>query len=197
MSEKIWSYDFEKHKEIKAGTLLLSAPFSIDDYFSRSVVLICRHDHLGTHGLIINKVLEGLTLHSLVANFPIDFNAKVLFGGPVSKDYVQYVHNQGMLLQDSTKIADGVYWGGDFEQVKKHIRQGKIFPQHIRFFLGYAGWEPGQLEEELKQDSWIISQNANNALFYSNPLLLWSEILSNMGGVYRSMSNYPENPQLN
>jgi putative transcriptional regulator len=80
--KKVWSYDFEKHKEIKAGQLLLSEPFMFDENFRRTVVLICSHDETdGTVGIIINKPVN-LRLNDVVHDFP-PFKAKLMLGGPV------------------------------------------------------------------------------------------------------------------
>ncbi len=196
MSEQIWSYELEKHKVIKPGSLLLAEPFMGDENFKRAVILICKHDKDGTDGLLLNKPIK-LRIQDLLNNFPLDFDAKLLLGGPVGTDTIQALHNQGQLLPESTKISDGVFWGGDFEQIKKHIRQGNIKTQHIRFYLGYSGWSAGQLDEELNDNSWIISEGANQAIFYTETNMLWQSTLNNMGGIYKIMANYPESPILN
>jgi len=196
MSDNIWNYEYEKGKVIKPGTLLLAEPFMADENFRRSVILICRHDEDGTHGLLLNKPIK-LRIQDLLNNFPLDFDAKLLLGGPVGTDVIQTVHNQGILLPDSVKLSDGVFWGGNFEQLKKYIRLGTMKTQHVRFFLGYSGWTPGQLEEELKENSWIIADGASDALFYSSSNTMWQDVLTKMGGIYKTMAGYPESPILN
>jgi putative transcriptional regulator len=68
----------------------------------------------------------------------------------------------------------------------------------IKFFLGYSGWSPGQLEEELKLDSWIVSDQVSDALvFETNPELMWKEAMRSLGGRFSVYSNYPEDPRMN
>src|SRR4051812_40076623 len=109
--EKIWSYEFEKGKEIKAGRLLLSEPFMFDENFKRTVVLVCEHnDDNGTVGLILNKPIE-LGLNDIVEDFPL-FDSKVFLGGPVGTDTLQFLHSLGDKIEDSLQLGEGLYWGG-------------------------------------------------------------------------------------
>src|SRR5690606_33036284 len=116
----------------------------LDNNFKRSAVLVCDYVKAeGTVGFILNKPLD-MRVDDLVADFP-EFDAEVFFGGPVQTDTIHYLHNVGELLDESTKIVDGVYWGGDFDKLKFLISQGLIEPKNIRFFVGYSGWSEGQL----------------------------------------------------
>lgn len=194
--EKIWNYDFEKGKGISSGSLLLAEPFMEDDNFKRAVVLVCRHDEDGTHGLLLNKPVD-LRLQDVIEHFPLGYDGKLMLGGPVGMDLIQVIHNRGSLIEGSMEIADGVYWGGNFEQIKKYIRQGKLTSAHLRFFIGYSGWELGQLEEEVKDSSWIIATGANEVIFHNGFSEMWRNKMSAMGSVYKLMAGYPENPLLN
>ncbi len=186
----------QKQNPLKVGTLLIAAPWMDDPTFARKVVLITRYEKDGIDGLVINEPLDA-RLQEFVPGFPLGFEAKVFLGGPIGQEFAQCLHTQGQLLPDSKKIDDGVFWGGDFEQIKKHVRQSDIDSKHIRFYVGYAGWEAGQLEEEIEQDFWIKTNAANEAIFYTPASDVWSKSLEKMGGIYKSMLNYPENPALN
>jgi putative transcriptional regulator len=194
--EKSWSFEYEKDKRIGAGTLLLAEPFMDDDNFRRAVVLVCQHDADGTHGLLLNKPID-LRLQDVIENFPLGYDGKLLLGGPVGTDLIQVIHNRGTLIEGSMKIADGVYWGGNFEQIKKLIRQGTLTSAHLRFFIGYSGWDEGQLDLEVRDSSWIITTGANELLFYHSPSEMWKEKMQAMGGMYKAMALYPESPMLN
>ncbi len=186
----------QKESPVNTGTLLVAAPWMDDPNFARKVVLITRYDKDGVDGVVINEPLD-VRIQEIVPSFPLGFDAKVLLGGPVGHDFAQCVHTQGQLLPDSKKLDEGVFWGGDFNQIKKHVRQSNIDAKHIRFYVGYSGWEAGQLEEEIAQDFWIKARGANEAIFYTPPANVWSNTLENMGGIYKSMLSYPENPALN
>jgi len=193
---KIWSYDFEKSKELKGGQLLLSEPFMPDENFRRTVVLVCEHTpDNGTVGLIINKPIN-LRLNDIMEDFPA-FKGKVFLGGPVGTDTLQFLHSLGNLVEGSVKLAENLYWGGNFEQIKMLMLEEKIKPNDIRFYLGYSGWTVGQLHSELKENSWIITPATHQQIFETPIEVLWREVMRKMGGIYNTMAGYPENPALN
>ncbi|MBK7149692.1 MAG: YqgE/AlgH family protein [Bacteroidetes bacterium] len=195
-NQNIWSYEFEKSKEIGKGQLLLSEPFMLDENFRRTVVLICDHnEENGTVGLVLNKPIN-LRLTDVVEDFP-SFKAPLFLGGPVGTDTLQFLHTLGDQIEDSIKIADNLYWGGDFEQLKTLIELEKVSAQDIRFYLGYSGWGFHQLEEEMKENSWILTPATHHHIFKTDYTVLWKNTMQHMGGVYETMATYPENPLLN
>jgi len=170
-------------KEIQTGRILIAEPFMVDPNFKRSVVALCDHTkEEGTVGFIVNKPL-GLRLNELIMDFP-PFETEAFFGGPVQTDSIHYIHNVGDLLDNSTKVVDGVWWGGDFEKLKFLISSKMIEPHNIRFYVGYAGWSPGQLSEEMKMGSWVLSDMYANYLFKSKAKKLWQQTLNNKGDTY-------------
>lgn len=194
--DNVWSYEFEKGKGVKAGKLLLSEPFMFDENFRRTVVLVCEHtQENGTVGLILNKPIN-LRLNDVVEGFP-PFKGKIFLGGPVGTDTMQFVHGLGDRIENSLKLADGLYWGGNYDQLKEMMANGEITTEHVRFFLGYSGWSSGQLDEELKDNSWIIADANAHHIFDTPHEHLWKIIMKEMGGVYTTMAGYPENPTLN
>lgn len=195
-SEKLWNYDFEKDKPITAGRLLLSEPFMFDENFKRTVVLVCEHtEDNGTAGLILNKPIN-LRLNDIVDGFP-PFKGKLFLGGPVGTDTMQFLHRIGNKVENSLQVAENLYWGGDFEQVKGMLSRNEIHPNDIRFFLGYSGWASGQLLDEMKENSWIIADATSQYIFDSDNEKLWKDVMRNMGGIYNTMATYPESPILN
>lgn len=194
--EKTWSYEFEKDKAITAGSLLLSEPFMFDENFKRTVVLICEHtEDNGTVGLILNKPID-IRLNDLVEEFP-SFSEKIFLGGPVGTDTLQFLHRVGDKIENSIPLSENLFWGGDIEQVKELMTRKEIQPNDIRFFIGYSGWGHEQLIDELKENSWIIAQASSKYVFDFEKDTLWKEVMGNMGGIYNTMSKYPENPALN
>lgn len=195
-NEKIWGYEFEKNKSLQPGQLLLSEPFMEDENFRRTVVLLCEHHpENGTVGIILNKTIK-LRLEELVENFP-PFKGKVFFGGPVGTDSLHFLHSLGDELEGTIRLSEHLYWGGNFEQLILMIKEGKVGANDVRFYLGYSGWSVGQLEEEMKSNSWIITKASYKYVFQTPAEMLWKEVMTNMGGVYQTMSGYPENPSFN
>lgn len=180
----------------KRGDLLISEPFLPDPNFERTVVLICENNQDGSIGFILNKpslVNLGDVFEDLES-----FQKKLLVGGPVQQDSMHFLHRSLAEVEGGTRIGDGIYWGGNFEQLKILMQEDRIDPEDVLYFLGYSGWAPGQLDQELRENSWIVSPEATaTQVFDLDPELLWREVLKNMGGKYRMFSNYPTDPRLN
>ena len=178
-------------KKISTGTILLAEPFMVDPNFKRSVVLLCDHTKSeGTVGFVLNKNL-GLQINELIIDFP-SFNTEVYYGGPVQTDSIHYIHNVGDVLDNSTKVVDGVWWGGDFEKLKFLITSDLIKPENIRFFVGYSGWSPGQLDGEMNHGSWVITEMYANYLFKNKSDSLWQQVMKNKGDRYEVIADMPD-----
>lgn len=170
--------------DIDNGLLLLAEPFMEDPHFRRAVVLICDHHDQGTLGFILNKPI-GMKINALLSGFP-EFDAEVHYGGPVQTDTLHFLHAKGDLIKDGVEVLRGLYWGGDFEQLKICVRRGLVRPDEIRFFVGYSGWEPEQLRNEIdEQQSWLLAQADLNYVFNnSHPHAVWKQVLEHQGGTY-------------
>lgn len=184
------------HIPLSKGDLLISEPFLPDPNFERSVILLCEHNEDGSIGFVLNKPME-LQLKDVLEE--VNGFEKVLYrGGPVQEDTLHFIHRFGTSLEGSEEIGNGIYWGGNFEQLLSMINTKQLNPTDFLFFVGYSGWSPGQLENELKEESWIVHKNASPFdVFDSSAPNLWRKVLNNMGGKYRMFSNYPIDPRLN
>ena len=182
--------------KLKKGNLLIAEPSALGDIsFNRSVILLAEHTENGSVGFIINKPLK-YTIHDLVPEIEAAFI--IYNGGPVEQDNLYFIHNIPSQIPNSIEIANGIYWGGDFETTKELINKGKINQDNIRFFLGYTGWAPSQLEGEMLINSWIISQNIyENKIIGKSTEHFWKEKILELGGEYLIWCNAPEDPNLN
>jgi putative transcriptional regulator len=176
------------------GKLLLSAPF-LTDIFKRSVVYITEYNDKGSIGFIINKPLT-LKINDVIDDFP-EFDAKVYYGGPVQQEMLNFFHKASDKISGGFELDEDLFWGGDFETLKNLAESGDLNPDDFRFFLGYAGWAPNQLDEELKINSWIVNNSKPDDVFSKDPENLWKNILKDMGGEYSIISTFPENPSVN
>jgi putative transcriptional regulator len=181
--------------EISPGKILIAEPFMLDPNFKRTVILICEHETHGTTGFILNKFLD-IKMEELIADFP-KTAAKVHIGGPVGVDTVHYLHDVGHILDDSIEVSPGIFWGGDFEQLKFLIQNGLITEKNIKFFVGYAGWTENQLAEELIEGSWLVDDMDPNYLFKTRPFVLWQTVLHNKGNTYTVIAQMPDSVSLN
>jgi putative transcriptional regulator len=178
------------------GTLLIAEPSILTDVsFNRSVVLVAEHNSKGSVGFVINKPLA-FTINDLVTSISAEFT--VFNGGPVEQDNLYFVHTVPHIILNSIEIADGIYWGGNFEMISEAINLQTIKKDEIRFFLGYSGWGNAQLNQEIEQKSWLVVKNEyGNQLFKESASDFWRNELLDLGGNYPLWSNAPENPLLN
>lgn len=176
------------------GTILIANPFLKDPNFVRSAILICENMPEGTFGFVLSQVHPN-TLNELIPD--ILSKNKVLKGGPVQTDTLHFLHQYPDLISGGLEVIDGVFWGGNFESLQIHLQHDNLDPDKIKFFVGYSGWTEGQLDFEMKEDSWLVTNATKKLLFNVSPENTWKESLRNLGGKYEAMINYPLDPQLN
>jgi len=185
-----------KHKNVlpKAGTLLISEPFSKDAYFKRSIVLLTLNNEEGAVGFILNKQVE-LSLSDLFEE-DFDFKGKVSVGGPVSIDRIDFLHTLGHLIPESVHVIGDIYWGGNFNTVLNLLRSHSINENQIRFFIGYSGWSKGQLDKEIENDYWLVTKPLSDTIMNVDTNY-WKSTLKRLGKKYEVWLNIPEDPVLN
>ena len=183
------------HVEPQKGRILIAEPFLPGSYFNRAIVFLVAYSDKGTVGFILNKKID-FHLNDLMGELP-EFESEVYLGGPVSTDSVYFIHTLGDTIPGSMHIKGQLYWGGDFDVLKQLILTGQVHSEQIRFFLGYSGWDAGQLEDELKENSWLVSEINDEQILDSSDESLWLKLVREMGGKYSLWENYPENPSMN
>ncbi|MDX2284319.1 MAG: YqgE/AlgH family protein [Bacteroidia bacterium] len=176
------------------GRFLISEPFMADENFQRTVVLLVEHGKEGSLGFILNRRLK-LRIGELIDDMEA-LDVPVFSGGPVEGHTLYYVHRLGH-LPGSQQVHDGLYWGGDFDTLKHMAQGGQVHPDEIRFFVGYSGWAPGQLQSELKRKSWIVAPENTGFVFADDVQGIWQQMLRSLGDKYRIIANYPADPRLN
>ena len=141
--------------DLKAGLYIKSNADLNGSFFEHTSILIVEHDEAGSVGFVTNKPF-GKSLHEL-----IEFNHSKPFplmdGGPVDRDHLFVLHKRPDLIDGGEQIPNGLYLGGNMEQVIQAINTGNANPQEIQLFIGYCGWDEGELEAELEEGSWKIS----------------------------------------
>ena len=110
---------------------------------------------------------------------------------------IHFLHRYPEEVQGGIEIMKGVFWGGDFDAVIGLINSGKADPEKIRFYIGYSGWSPGQLETEMQEKTWLTVEAARKLIFHPNAEEIWKDSLKHLGGEYEMMINFPIDPQLN
>ena len=177
------------------GRILIAEPFLSGGYFNRSVVLLVAHSTKGAVGFILNKRVD-FPIQDVFPEFP-EFDAKVYLGGPVATDSVYFIHKLGEQIPGSIRVLGDIYWGGDFVELKSQIKRGLLQPSDVRFFLGYSGWDSGQLEQEIKEDSWLVTDVDEEVVMHELNQSSWVDFAKKAGTRYTIWENFPENPLLN
>ncbi|MGZ3750349.1 MAG: YqgE/AlgH family protein [Mucilaginibacter sp.] len=179
-----------------AGRLLISEPFMMDPNFKRSVILLTEYSEAGAMGFVLNHQSEYL-LGDLLPDLPYS-EMPVYMGGPVGNDTLHFIHRCPEKIEDGIEIAEGVFWGGDFETVKGLVSSYQLTENEIKFFAGYSGWTPGQLDDEITEDTWIVSDKFNpDIAFTRDEQNMWREVVISLGQRYAHIANFPENPEMN
>jgi len=177
------------------GKILISEPFLPDTFFNRSIVFLTDHTPQGSVGFILNKKLD-LKMSAAVTGFD-GWDEDINMGGPVAPDTLHYLHKLGNLIPQSVHITEDIYWGGDIDAVRELISLGKIRNSQIRFFLGYSGWSEGQLERELKEDSWVIARVKADIIMNNRGNDTWKRVLRSFKNKYRMWADFPDSPEMN
>lgn len=182
------------------GKILISEPFLKDFYFKRSIVLLAEHNEDGTFGLVLNKPTT-IKISEIINDdsFQVseDFDCNVFLGGPVKTDSLFFIHTRNDLIENCIKIIDGLFWGGDIKLVNHLIENNILTKNDIRFYIGYSGWEPKQLDQELREHSWVVANTNADFLLKNPPEHLWKNAVKLLGKEYADWVNYPIDPQLN
>lgn len=141
--------------DLKAVFYIKSTAALIGSFFEHSTILIVKHNEAGSLGFVINKPFDK-SLHDL-----IEFNHAKPFplmdGGPVDRDHLFVLHKRPDLINGGEQISNGFYLGGDMKQVIEAINSSSAAQHEILLFIGYCGWDLGELEEEIKEGSWTLS----------------------------------------
>jgi len=171
------------------GRMLLAMPSLGDKRFDRAVILICAHDEEnGAMGLVVNhclpkvdfrEVLNELTIPSDIEVNLADVMVPVFMGGPVEGTRGFLLHSNDFRQKDTIDIDEIFRVTGTVEVLQDVARGGG--PQERLFILGYAGWTPGQLEQEIKNNAWLVSEPDPDIIFHPQYSEKWGLAVQKMG----------------
>ena len=187
---------FKNNRKATQGCLLLSDPFINDPYFTRVAILLCRHNKKETFGFVLNNFIE-LDLQKIGDIFG-ESPAKISIGGPVEPGNLFYIHTLGDKIKDAENILGNLYFGGDYESLRELLDQEPSLLKDIRFFIGYSGWDYQQLEDEMKEHSWVAVTNITENEIISMPSDdFWKQCMIKQGPKFQMISQFPLDPNDN
>ncbi|MGQ1786584.1 MULTISPECIES: YqgE/AlgH family protein [unclassified Saccharicrinis] len=179
----------------KKGRILIADPFLKGPYFGRSIILLTEYGEQGAVGFVLNKT-SNLYPDEVIEDL-FSFKGELYIGGPVSSDTLHFIHTLGDVVPGSVKITDNIYWGGDFEKIKSLINSDTATYRQVKFFAGYSGWSPKQLEGEIEENSWIVTEIDEDMIMSDDIGDIWKKSMESLGDVYKTWSRFPEDPTFN
>jgi putative transcriptional regulator len=183
--------------ESLVGHLLVATPGLRDPNFERTVVLLVAHEAGGALGVVLNRATEVAVAEVLGAWGGVASDPPVVFeGGPVQPEAAICLARirAGAVDMRGFSRVEGSIGTVDLSNDPDSMRNQL---QEVRVFAGYAGWSPGQLEEEIASGSWLTFKALPSDAFTERPDDLWSMVLRRQGGMYAAVAFYPADPSLN
>ena len=167
------------------GRLLVAMPGIEDPRFERAVLYLCAHDEEQAMGLAVNRPVEGLTVFELLTRLGVKSRIQapsdlVLLGGPLERERGFVLHTDDFTSPDSTlPVADGLGLTATRDALDAMVSANR--PRRAILALGYAGWGPGQLEQELRDNVWLICDADEDLLFDEDHEHKWTRALAKLG----------------
>ncbi len=162
------------HKSLK-GQLLLDGGKLGAGCFQRTVVLVCEHTRDGAFGLVLNRPSENRLGEVFSGELPERLRDATLFGGgPVQPEAMTYLHADRFLGEPC--VIENLQLGHDLDRLIE-LAEGAPPTSLLRVFAGYAGWSPGQLDDEIRRQSWLIHPASVELVFHQPAAALWQHVL--------------------
>jgi len=159
-------------------------------FFKRTVVLVCQHNAEGAFGVVVNRETEISVGDMIPEGLPDRVKKERLYlGGPVQPSALSFLHSDEALAD--ANVMHNLNLGHSLETLIE-LGQDLLLTQRLRVFAGYAGWSPGQLENELKQRAWLVHPASLDLVFSDHPTDLWGSILRQKGWQYELLADGPE-----
>lgn len=188
------------------GYFLVSETELLDPNFRQTVVLIVHHNEDGAFGLVVNRPAH-VTLGDVVSEFEREEigSAATFIGGPVEQQYLFTLHSglpDHAVSPYSSSPVNGVVFEPVFQALEEYIREewpatDPATRPIVNFYLGYSGWDAGQLESELEENAWLVIPAEPNIVFNKEPSEGWTEALLRKGGIYRIIAQTGFKPSIN
>lgn len=168
------------------GKVLIATPHTMEgNVFHQSMIYVIQHTEEGSIGLIINRPIKNLPDDSVLKRLKDtltipEFGLEVYVGGPVELERGFFLHSMDYDKNVLFKSSDGILAVSSNKEIVNDVSNNKG-PEHALFIIGYTGWTKGQIEFELENNLWIITEPDIDLIFSGNPSVKWEIALSNLG----------------
>lgn len=177
------------------GKYLISSPNLLnDEVFYKSIIYIVDETTQGLTGFILNRK-SGFFLSDQNIKSQKN-NIELFYGGPVSHNLF-YILKSDVEMEGIIRIRDNIYWGNNINLIIDTLSKGLVNIKNINFYKGYSGWDKGQLDKEIENNSWIVKDDLDTDHFTLVNNNSWNNIIREIGGKYKIWSNSPDDINLN
>lgn len=178
------------------GALLVAEPFLDEGCFRRAVICLAEYSEKGAVGFVLNSPTRYVLSELLEGENDIP-SIPVFCGGPVGTDHLFFLHDIAS-LPGAVEVSTGLFANGDFDMLLDFLRSDSTVQKHVKFLIGYSGWSAGQLDGELKQESWAVTtMSSPGDCLAAEGDAFWREIVKGMGDGYKLWLNSPQETSLN
>ena len=179
------------------GIFLVATPSLRDHNFRQTVILLCEHGEEGALGVVVNRPTK-INITEVLPQIPILEGQKhmVFSGGPVQRNHLLILYRTPEEPENTHHVFNGVYLGGNMPALEEIVKN-PFSPDNFRAFMGYSGWAPGQLENEMESDSWLTLPADSSFMFDWDQTRVWTDILQSLGTQYQIYRDMPIAPQMN
>jgi len=161
--------------------ILVAMPSLDKTYFEKTIILLCEFNTEGAFGLIMNRP-SSTNVKELLSpelNCKKALNIPLLIGGPVEPDSFWTIHSSDFSIEDTTNISQNINLSSA-KHILSSLEDGKTV-QSYQFGIGYSGWAPGQLDHEIKEESWWLGPLDESILIDMKYELRWEKTMENLG----------------
>ena len=160
--------------QVQPGNIIISTNLLDDTNFEKVVIVITEHNEDGSIGYVFNQLFPRTfnELEEFKHSIPIPLYA----GGPVQADMLYFMHRRSDLITEGELIAGTVYMNGDFKTAVQLLNNAELPVNDVRLFIGYCGWDALELEDEITEGSWRLTNASVDLVFSSSPEQLWNDL---------------------
>lgn len=160
--------------KIEAGTIIISTALLNGTEFEKVAIVITEHNEKGAIGYVFNQPFPRNfnELEEFKHSVPVPLYA----GGPVQTDMLYFMHCRPDLVEGGDLVAADVYMNGDFKKAVQLLNNGTLSIHEVRLFIGYCGWDAGELEAEIEEGSWQVTNAPVDLVFATSVNDLWNKL---------------------
>jgi putative transcriptional regulator len=176
--------DLSENNGYFEGQILIAMPNMSDPRFQKTIILLCVHGEEGAMGIVLNKNLDALSFNELLDQLEIPHEGehadqRIHFGGPVESERGFVLHSTDKIHENSMVIGNGIALTATIEMLE-NVANGDG-PADSFLALGYSGWGPGQLEDEIQANGWLIVDADPHLVFSDQLSKKWQKAIGKLG----------------